>query len=308
MRVIASAPGKVILFGEHAVVFGEPAIAAALSLRTVVTAETSETDMINGLPLNQDLNPYPFFALELTGTRGVKLSVASDIPPGAGLGSSAALSVAAVGSLKRELSAEEVASAAFKVELSAQGRASPIDTSTSTHGHAVYVDRNAGDNHLWAIEGGDVRWHIHHIEVPQLNIVIGFTGKSAATGPLVENVRRLHSRFEVARSAISEIGGISAEARRKLRAGDVVGIGELMNRNQKLLSVIGVSTREIERLIDAVRPYSYGAKLTGAGGGGSVISLTDRPDSVADAIRKRGFIPYMCTIGGDGLRFEDVQG
>lgn len=303
-----SAPGKVILFGEHAVVFGEPAIAAALNLRTGVLAEDSASNMLNGIPLHGESNPYPYFALKLTESGPMNLTVSSDIPPGAGLGSSAALTVATVASLRPDYGPERVASTSFEVELLAQGRASPIDTSTSTHGGAVYVDRKEGSNVLWTIKKGDVTWHIHHAEVPHLDIVIGFTGKGAATGPLVENVRRLHSRFETAREAVAEIGAVTVEARKRMRDGDIVGIGELMDRNQQLLSILGVSTDEIARLIDAVRPYSYGAKLTGAGGGGSVISLTDRPEKVAEAIRKKGFIPYTCTIGGEGLRRDNGPG
>ena len=308
MHSKASAPGKVILFGEHAVVFGEPAIAAALNLRTAVLAEDSASKMLNGIPLHRESNPYPYFALELTGSGPMNLTVNSDIPPGAGLGSSAALTVATVGSLRPEYGPERVATMAFEVELMAQGRASPIDTSTATHGGAVFVDRKAGTGLLWTIRRGDVTWHIHHTEVPPLNLVIGFTGRGAATGPLVENVRRLHSRFETAREAVAEIGAVTVEARKRMREGDVVGIGELMDRNQRLLSMLGVSSDEIASLIDAVRPYSYGAKLTGAGGGGSVISLTDRPEKVAEAIRKKGFIPYICSIGGEGLRLDNGPG
>ncbi len=305
MTYSASAPGKVILFGEHAVVFGEPAIAAALDLRTRVDATESDTPRINGVPLRQETNPYPYHALSVTGSRSMSLTIDSDVPPGAGLGSSAALSVAAVGALGKDYSDAEVAESAFSVELLAQGRASPIDTSVSTHGRAIYVDRNGGSGLLWSVRRGDVTWHIHHVDVPAMDIVVGFTGISAATGPLVENVRRLHSKYSTARNAVVEIGTIAAEARRRLSTGDVVGLGSLMDRNQKLLVTLGVSSREIGSLIDAVRPYSYGAKLTGAGGGGSIISLTDRPERVAEAIAKRGFTPFICKLGGEGLRREN---
>lgn len=304
----ASAPGKVILFGEHAVVFGEPAISAAISMRTVVTATPSDSSTMNGAPLREDAGSYPFHALRITGSGAHSLTVRSDIPPGAGLGSSAALTVAVVGALRNEYSRAAVAETAFSVELAAQGRASPVDTSTSTHGSGVYVDQKEGDNLLWSIAKGDVRWHIHHLDVPPLSIVIGFTGRGAPTGPLVANVHRLYAKFEVARNAIREIGNVSAEARKKLRAGDVVGLGGLMDLNQKLLSIIGVSSPEIERLLDAVRPFSYGAKLTGAGGGGSIISLTERPERVSDAIRRRGFTPFECTIGEEGLRSGNAEG
>ena len=308
MKSTASAPGKIILFGEHAVVFGEPAIAAAISLRTTVSAEQSDSSTFNGLPLNPVVNPYPFHAIRLAGAGSHALRVESDVPPGAGLGSSAALTVATMGALRSDMEQREVAERSFNVELLAQGRASPIDTSTSAHGHAIFVDRREGENLLWSISSREVVWKVHHIEVPRLSVVIGFTGKGAATGPLVARVSRLHSKYEVARNAVSEIGSIAVEARARLKEGNAVLLGELMNRNQRLLSVIGVSSPELQKLIDAVLPYSYGAKLTGAGGGGSMIALTDRPDRVSEAIVRRGFIPFRCVIGGEGLRIENAEG
>ncbi|HOQ27095.1 MAG TPA: mevalonate kinase, partial [Methanomassiliicoccaceae archaeon] len=78
----------------------------------------------------------------------------------------------------------------------------------------------------------------------------------------------------------------------------------LMTRDHNLLTILGVSSPELQRLVDAALPYSYGAKLTGAGGGGSMIALTDRPEKVVEAIQRRGGTPYVVRTGVDGVRVE----
>lgn len=303
-----SAPAKVILFGEHAVVFGEPAISAAIDLRSRVTVRDSAENLLNGMPLRRDSSPYAFHALELTESSPMEITVESAIPAGGGLGSSAAFSVSLVASLLGNGSPGRVAELAFNVELRSQGRASPIDTSTAVHGQGIFVSRETVANELWQISGPSGIWHIGDIRIGRMNIVIGYSGQGAATGPMVERVRKLCERFEVAREAISEIGSISLEAKRALERNDIVTLGSLMDRNQKLLSVVGVSTRRLEKLIQAVAPYSYGAKLTGAGGGGSIIALTDRPEKAAGAISLLGGVPYICRTGETGLRREEDEG
>jgi mevalonate kinase len=303
-----SAPGKIILFGEHAVVFGEPAISTAINMRSRVTVADAKDSRLNGFPITREGAPYAFHALRLTGTGGKSITVESEIPSGGGLGSSAALSASLVASLRPDAERHEIAQTAYDVEFHAQGRASPIDTSTAVHGNAIFISRNSVPDEIWAVRGTTVEWHVGRLEIGKLSVVVGFTGKGAATGPMVERVRRLYERFATARDAVEEIGAVSMEARTALRSGDLVRIGDLMNWNQGLLSVIGVSTRELESLISAVRPYSYGAKLTGAGGGGSIIALTDKPARASEAIAARGGIPYVCVTGEEGLRRETIEG
>jgi mevalonate kinase len=91
------------------------------------------------------------------------------------------------------------------------------------------------------------------------------------------------------------MAGLSA-----LRRGDLVEVGSLMNRNQAMLSILGVSTKELKKLLEAATPLSYGAKITGAGGGGSMIALTDEPDRVAEAIKARGGVPYRVNVSDTG--------
>ncbi len=302
-----SAPGKIILFGEHAVVFGEAAIAVAINLRTRAAVSGAEENRLNGVPVTNGANTYPYHAFSLTGASGKSATVTSSLPPGGGMGSSAALSTSLVAALNNDDDAARAAALAFRVELAAQGRASPLDTSTSAHGSGVFISRNPVPSEIWTVSGSNITWHIGHAEVRRMVIVAGYTGTGAATGPMVERVRRLWTKYPNAKEAVSEIGTISREAMGLLRSGDMVALGRLMDRNQRLLSLLGVSTKDIDRLIDAVRPFSFGAKLTGAGGGGCIIALTDKPERAAEAIAARGGIPFVCTTGEEGLRRESSE-
>ncbi|MFP4170090.1 MAG: mevalonate kinase [Methanomassiliicoccales archaeon] len=306
--MMISAPGKLILFGEHAVVFGEPAVALAVDLRMRCEAFRSPTYRVNGQALSPDRHAYIFSAISRY-WKGEPLTVntVSEIPSGSGLGSSAAVTVSVLGglmSLSTGMDEPLLAERAFQVESEVQGRASPIDTSVSTHGNGVYLDTERGDDHLWSISMDTRRWHIHHLEVPELSLVVGYTGIHAPTGPLVSSVKRLVSTDPKARRWVEEIGEISREGARALRRNDQEGLGELMDRNHRLLASLGVSSPQLDALVEAVRPYSRGAKLTGAGGGGSMVALTDRVRETSVAIRKNGGRPIAVHTGVPGVRVE----
>ncbi|MBM4237254.1 MAG: mevalonate kinase, partial [Euryarchaeota archaeon] len=299
-----------ILLGEHAVVFGQPAIALAISLRLRCSASPSSRNIVNGQPLSEKFHPYIHAAIgRFWDGEPLSLEVSSDLPSGSGLGSSAAVTVAVLGALDRMRSsyaAASVAERAFEVESIVQGRASPVDTSTCTHGRGIFVDRSRGDRFLWEIRRDTRKWFIHDCEAPDMGMVVGYTGVNAHTGPLVAKVKRFVDRSSFGRELIEEIGQIAVEGRGRLMANDKVGLGRLMNRNQKLLAVLGVSSPELEKLIDASLPHSYGAKLTGAGGGGSMIALTDEPQKVCDAIARRGGTPFIVRTGVEGLKVGEA--
>jgi mevalonate kinase len=307
--VVASAPGKLILLGEHAVVFGQPAIATAISLRLRCRAIPAISFTVNGAPLSDRTHPYIQAAIRAAWRRGpLAIETESDFPSGSGMGSSAAVSVASLAALhhmQRTLDERVIAEEAFGVEMAVQGRASPIDTSASAHGGGVLVDNKEGPGLLWHISQDTRHWYIHHLDMPQLNLVIGFTGICAPTGPLVAKVKRYADKTGFARDLIEEIGGLTREGVAALKRRDLVRLGQLMTRDHKLLATLGVSCRELDALVDACRPLSYGAKLTGAGGGGSMVALTDRPDQVSDLIRRRGAVPFIVKTGVEGVRIEE---
>ncbi|MDD1769910.1 MAG: mevalonate kinase [Methanomassiliicoccales archaeon] len=304
----ATAPGKVILLGEHAVVFGQPAIAAAINLRLRCRATRAEITTLNGAVLSDAAHPYVSAAVRLAAkVGGCTIVTDSEIPSGSGLGSSAAVCVAALAALTssgRGIDYADVATKAFEVESQVQGRASPIDTSVSTHGQGVLVDKEEGEGLLWHIKRDTREWYVHHCPVPNLSLVVGYTGVNAPTGPLVAKVKRYYDRTVFARDIVEEIGQLTREAIPRMKKKDVVGLGELMTRDHRLLAVLGVSTPLLDKFVEGCLPYSYGAKLTGAGGGGSMIALTDRPDKVVEVIRSRGGTPYAVRIGEPGVRLE----
>ena len=103
---------------------------------------------------------------------------------------------------------------------------------------------------------------------------------------------------------IDEMGDTTLEGYDALKRGDVEELGRLMTNDHKLLSILGVSCKELNKLVNASLPYSYGAKLTGSGGGGCMVALTDEPEKVAEAIRSRGGMPYIMNSGSEGVRME----
>lgn len=307
MAARASAPGKVILFGEHAVVYGEPAIAVALSLRTeVIVKEAGDQHRVNGSPLSPYHHAYIKDAIDGL-WKGGPLDVRTDsrIPSASGLGSSAALSVATVGAilqLQGRFSQELVAREAYNAEVSAQkGRGSPTDTSTSSHGSAVLVDGQKREGLLWDIQRGERRWYLHHLEVPPLTLVVGHTGVRGRTADEVAKVARFVKRTGFAREVIRDLGKVARAAVPLLAAQDKAALGQRMDEAHNLLRILGVSHPRLDELCEAARRHAYGAKLTGSGGGGSMIALTDQPEACAAAIKKRGGNPFVVQLGGPGV-------
>ncbi len=306
--VRASAPGKVILFGEHAVVFGEPAVALAVDRRTTVSATPSKAPTLDGGTLDSARWPYLAAAVDVVeGVEPQDLHVETQIPVGSGLGSSAAVTVATLGTLlhvRGPLDPSRVARLAFEVEHRVQGRASPIDTSTATHGSAILVDRRRRKGFLWGLAKGEQRWNIHHLEAPDLLLVVGNTGVRPGTGTLVAQVRERVESDARARGAIERIGELTMGGVEALRSGDLQRVGRLMLEDHRLLTSLGVGHPKLDKLVEAALPHSYGAKLTGAGGGGSMIALSDHPEDAAKAIAAAGGETLIVRLSRRGVEVE----
>jgi mevalonate kinase len=299
---VSSAPGKVYLFGEHAVVYGEPAVPCAIERRATVTAEARDDDRLrvqtNDLtldgfsieyrdmmgetpeidvpqPLVEAAVGYVDSAIEQVRDAvgeecGFTITVESDIPLGAGLGSSAAVVVAAIDAATREMGVEltsrEIADRAYRVEYDVQdGQASRADTFCSAMGGAVRV------------EGDDC----HPIEdSPRLPFVIGYDGGTGNTGTLVSGVRALREEYDFAADTVRAIGDIVREGERALAEDQVEEIGRLMDFDHGLLASLGVSSRSLDAMVWAARDAgALGAKLTGAGGGGCIVALDESPNT-----------------------------
>ncbi|KYH40718.1 MAG: mevalonate kinase [Candidatus Bathyarchaeota archaeon B26-2] len=330
MRVTASAPAKVILFGEHFVVYGEPALVMAVERRVYVSTEprtdckiyiradgigasgyysgealrTFEAEM-GGREAQDRLQPIKVViehALRLSKKKvGLNVIVKSAIPVAAGLGSSAAVAVATAAAVGRvlglELSREEVYQIAYEAEKVIHGTPSGIDPAISTYGGTLIYRRGEGVKPLTL-----------EVEVP---LVIGNTGLSRSTGDLVARVRRLKDRYPSIVEPILSVGGkIVAEAIMALKAGDLEALGNLMDINHGLLSAVGVSSGPLERLVYAARRAgALGAKLTGAGGGGCMVALTATGDldKVARAIEEAGGETLTATRAKEGVRIEEQR-
>ncbi len=305
--VSSSAPGKVYLFGEHAVVHGEPAVPCAIERRAKVTVTVRDDDRVrvqaedltlDGFtvawggdtddrpdvdvppPLVEAAIGYVEGAIEQARDAadvpdtGFNVTVESAIPLGAGLGSSAAVVVAAIDAATRalnvELSPEEIADRAYDVEYTVQdGQASRADTFCSAVGGAVRV------------QGDDCR---QLTDIPNLPFVVGYDGGTGETGELVAGVRALKEEYEFANDTVTAIGDIVRRGETALQAGDIEELGRLMNFNHGLLSALGVSARSLDTMVWAAREAgALGAKLTGAGGGGCIVGL-DRTQQTHTAL------------------------
>jgi mevalonate kinase len=326
---VASAPGKVYLFGEHAVVYGEPAVPCAIERRARVTAERRGDD---GLRVDADDLSLDGFTVTYSGgtddrpdvdvptplveaamgyvsgaveqareaadapDAGFDLVVESDIPLGAGLGSSAAVVVAAIDAATRELGVElapeELADRAYQVEYEVQdGQASRADTFCSAMGGAVRVQ---GEDRR-RLEG-----------VPNLPFVVGYDGGAGDTGELVAGVRTLRDEYGFAADTVSAVGDLVRAGIPALEDGDFAELGRLMDFNHGLLSALGVSSRSLDAMVWAARGAdAHGAKLTGAGGGGCIVAL-DETEGARTALR---YTPgceqaFRAELDTEGVRAE----
>lgn len=330
-KIKVSAPGKIILFGEHAVVYGESAVAVAINKRLKMSAAIGESNSVNGYPLSKRHHSYIYtgintFQLE----NNIEFTLKTNIPSAAGMGSSAAISVCTTLLLdtlkkqnmgtttesfkdilkmptlheKRREMEGEIANGAFDNEYLTQGGASPLDTSVVTHGSGVVLRKEPGQNHLWKAHREDKTWHIHHMEIPDLSLVLGNTGIRGRTSEQVAKVGRFVKKRNFGREIISEIGELVEEGIRAVESNDIVKIGELMDENHKLLSILGISHPKLEKTIGAVRRHSLGAKLTGAGGGGSFIAITDTPEKAIRALERFNINVFELKLSKNGVLIE----
>jgi mevalonate kinase len=278
-----SAPGKVFLFGEHAVVYGKPGLAMAIKPRVLVSVRRHR----HPAPAKSPYIAQCFRELGVTGS----VYVSSQMPSSAGLGSSAAVSVATISAANEEfglgLDREEIAATAHRVEQAVQkGRASPTDTYVSTMGGLVLI-----------MDGARRR-----LPPVGLNLVVGNTQVSHSTSQLVELVAQERSaRPGVICPIIDAIGALTLEGVRRLD--DPRALGRLMDTNHALLDALGVGHPALSKLVLAARAAgAFGAKMTGAGGGGCMIALSpkagkNRIAGALDSAGGRAFVTSLDTVG-----------
>ncbi len=299
LPLAARAPGKCILFGEHAIVHGRPALLLAIDLFTQVGLREAASLRLNGSAEEAAAHPYLRTAvarLRAPGAPPLEVTVSSRLPKAAGLGSSAAFSSALAAGLLASgggASRDRLALEAFAIERGAQGVGSPGDTTASVAGG--YVAVNGGDGRpLWELSDGDRRWAVRRVRDPGWVWLLAYSRVPRDTATTVRAVTERLARPDgpelLARFGDVATRGIAAVARE-----DRAEVAALLGENQVLLREVGVSHPRLEALIEAIAPVVEGAKLTGAGAGGSIVALP-RPGSEVDAARRiarAGGIAYV---------------
>jgi mevalonate kinase len=323
--VVAIAPGKVILFGEHAVVYGRPAIAVPVmdvqAMATVTAGEPGSGVCIQAADLpapdgrpggrryrlrdapaddplraSVELSLAAFLSNQRDRGLGspdsepdLLIGITSTIPMARGLGSGAAVATAVARALAgyfgRVPQPGEISGLVYEVEKLHHGTPSGIDNTVIAYEQPVYFVRGEG---MARLRVGAA-----------LSLVIADTGVVSSTRAVVEDVRRRwQAQPDHYEGVFDEIGAIARQARSAIERGDPSAVGRLMNENHELLVGLGVSSPELDALVKAARAAgALGAKLSGAGWGGNALALVEpgRAPAIASAMREAGAIGAIFT-------------
>jgi mevalonate kinase len=296
---ISSAPGKIILFGEHAVVYGRPALAVPVT-QVHADVEISESPRAGiwidapDIDLHAELNTLPsdhplasvihnfLFLSRISPFPNLSIKISSTIPVASGLGSGAAVTVAMTRALSSHLQFamrdEDINAFTYEIEKLHHGTPSGIDNTVVTYARPVYF-----------VKGQPIEtFKVGH----PFTIVIGDTGISAPTKESVGDVRKLWEADKVKwESVFDEVGKIVEQARASIESGKWKVLGDLMNANHKLLQSMTVSSPELDTLVDVARKAGVlGAKMSGGGRGGNMIALVEpeMAESVSWALKEAG--------------------
>lgn len=280
-----SAPGKLMLFGEHAAVYGYPCIVTAVSERLYVTEgePTGDTRFLDA-------------AIALWGKPGLKFSAKSSFSGKYGFGSSSAVTVAALKSLRPEATSKEIFDAAYKIILEIQGSGSGFDVAAAVFGGTLYYIKGKTTEPL---------------AIKDMPLIVGYTGVKSNTVDFIRMVSQKREKYpEKVDRIFQGITKLTDEAKVKMTEGDWERVGRLMDFNQEYLRDLGVSSEKLEALISAAKDAgAWGAKLSGAGGGDCMIALAplDKRQSVEDAITKAGGEVVHVSAHAQGVRVETTD-
>lgn len=306
-----SAPGRIILFGDHSVDFGGSGIALAIEHRVHCKAKLNSKFSVNGEELDNQKHPYTRGAVLQAWTnmdQPLEIEFDSKIPEGAGLGELSASTVACLGAISmihNHMIFEVIARNAFEVHHEVEKGGTPLDASIATHGQGIYLSHDPGKNPLWTFNKNNKKWTAHDLEIPDMNLVLGYTGIPAPEKEMQLKIQRFYRRNSFARDIIKDLCQISEKGQEAMASGDLEETGRLMTKSHKLLVTLGAGHPMLDKLIRAASRYSYGAKLTGSGGGGSMIALTHEPERVIEAIQNAGGKSWKLELAAQGLMLDE---
>lgn len=321
MREIrVSAPGKLILYGEHAVLHGAPCIVTAVDLRIrakikktegndlVVEAEALSTPYqkkISELGRNRPPKEVQFvetavylFYRKYNISQGLGIKTEADFSSSYGLGSSSAVSACVVYGLSClfdiKIDKRELFNLCLQTVLDVQGKGSGFDVAASVYGETLFFRA-----------GGEV---IEDLQTEEIPLVVGWSGKKADTVSVIDRVEKQKENHpEKINNIYSQIGKLVSRAKSEISASNWKKAGKLMDRNQEYLDKLSVSTKKLNRMIKNAREAgAYGAKLSGAGGGDCMIALYGGQgrNQIEKAIERAGGQIISIDTGAQGVREE----
>jgi len=296
VHITAFGPGKVILLGEHGVVYGQPALAAPLNHGVRAWAVPSTKC---GLELPSTLKPEHSKTLMRAFQRAAKLTrhpkvlvtLESNLPLSMGLGSSGALSVAVTRALLEAKTGRPALQApleriAFEMEKEFHGTPSGVDHTTSARNEMILFRRGS----------------VQVVKSPKpVRVLVAIVGERPPTKQTVLALRERRARWPKRYARLfNEIGHVAKEGAAAVRAGDLESLGDLMNVNQGLLNAVGLSSEGLEAMVNKLRRHgALGAKLTGAGGdGGAVLGLFAEPEPVVARLLREGITCFVSQLAG----------
>ena len=310
MKSKASAPGKVILFGEHFVVYGVKAILCAINKRVTVTAEKIEGNKISIKSnigdlilepnkaisrINSPLKPFYFLANKMIKNQsiGIEIIVESDIPLGVGLGSSSACCVAgaaAISGLFENTSKEKILELAIEAEKTIFENTSGADCTVCTYGGIMEYDKENGFNKIES--------------EPNFHLVIANSNVEHSTESVVAGVKQFKEKDEGEFSTLcNKESKLVEDVLKLLKENNIKELGTKVSENQEYLEVIGISNEKLRSMIKIGQNKSFGAKITGAGGGGCIFALTDESnlDQTINQFKNENYNCFSVKIDFQGL-------
>jgi len=296
VHITSFGPGKVILLGEHGVVYGQPALAAPISRGVrawAVPAPKCGIELPDALKTEHSKSLEKAFqrAAKLTGHPKVLVTLESDLPLSMGLGSSGALSVAVSRVLieaktARPATQKQLEQVAFEMEKEFHGTPSGVDHTTSARGQMILFKRGS----------------VKIVKAPKpVRVLIAIVGERPSTKKTVAALRERQAKWpERYKRLFLEIGRVAREGAAAVTAGDLESLGDLMNVNQGLLNAVGLSSEGLEAMVNRLRRLgALGAKLTGAGGdGGAVLGLFREPEPIVAKLKQEGVTCFVSQLAG----------